>query len=575
MFNPTIKRETLRRALLTSVLLLTGAGMSFADVNAGSAAFNNGNYARAYQEFKQSADAGNSVAQFMMGRLYAEGRGVVQDKATAYMWFDLSASNGNNRAIAARDAVAAQMDSDEIDHAQDLATAWRADRAATSTSSVAAPVMVAPTPISAPYSLSNVQVALSDLGYVVGTPDGVIGPKSRAAIRAYQADSGLPTSGEPSRALYEKLQASVAQRSGQAAKPVEPATSTVSDAMVTEAQTELRRRGYSISAITGSVNTETVAAVRAYQSDARLSVDGAISDALLQQLRSASDDSGAVYRARVKQVQASLNAAGYSAGPPDGALGPKSRAAISRYQTDNRLAATGDVNAELLASLGIENNGATAAAAMNATTIRDIQQQLKAHGYASGSPNGTVDQATQDAIRAYQQDAGLEMTGRATPELLQHLRQSDIRNGGENRSQLVQNVEDHLQRLGYASGPADGVMDDRTRAAIRAYQGDNGLAIVGDATDGLLAQLQASDGKALPSNSILEIQGELNRLGYLNRAGNGRMGPRSTAAIRNYQGDRGLVVDGLPSMSLLSKLRAEPVSKPVTEPVTEPGAGGL
>jgi len=36
MFNPTIKRETFRRALLTSVLLLTGAGMSFADVNAGS-----------------------------------------------------------------------------------------------------------------------------------------------------------------------------------------------------------------------------------------------------------------------------------------------------------------------------------------------------------------------------------------------------------------------------------------------------------------------------------------------------------------------------------------------------------
>jgi peptidoglycan hydrolase-like protein with peptidoglycan-binding domain len=272
----------------------------------------------------------------------------------------------------------------------------------------------------------------------------------------------------------------------------------------------------------------------------------------------------------VKQVQASLNAAGYGAGPPDGALGPKSRAAISRYQTDNRLAATGDVNAELLASLGIENNDA-GATAMNATVIRDIKQELQAHGYASGIINGTVDQVTQDAIRAYQKDAGLEMTGRATPELLQHLRQSNIRNGGENSTQLVLNVEDQLQRLGYATGPVDGVMDDRTRTAIRAYQGDNGLAIVGDANDGLLAQLQASDGKALPSNSILEIQGELNRLGYLNRTGNGRMGPRSTAAIRHYQGDRGLVVDGLPSMSLLSKLRAE--SDP--EPVTEPGVGGL
>lgn len=567
MFSPISSRKSFRRALLTSILLLTGAGMSFADVNTGSAAFNAGNYARAYQEFKQSADAGNSVAQFMMGRLYAEGHGVVQDKAAAYMWFDLSASNGNSRAIAARDAIAAQMDSDEIDHAQDLATAWRANRPSPSASSVAASAVSVYAPISAPYSLSNVQVALSNLGYVVGTPDGVIGPKSRAAIRAYQVDSGLPTSGEPSRALYEKLQASIAQRSGQAAKPAQQATSTVSNAMVTEAQTELRRRGYSISAITGAANAETVAAVREYQADARLPVTGAISDELLQQLRTASADSGAIYRAKVKQVQAALNATGYSAGPPDGALGPKSRAAISRYQADNDLPATGEVNAALLASLGIESDETAATSAISATNTRDIKQELQAHGYASGDLNGTLDPVTQEAIRAYQTDAGLEVTGKATPELLAHLRRSNIRSGGENNAQLVLNVEDQLQRHGYATGPVDGVMDDRTRAAIRAYQADAGLAITGDADDALLTYLQASNEKALPSNSIVEIQGILNRLGYLNVEGDGVMGPRSTAAIRRYQGDRGLAVNGLPSLNLLSKLRAEPVA--------EPGAGGL
>jgi hypothetical protein len=50
----------------------------------------------------------------MMGRLYA-GVGVGEDKLTAYMWFDLSASNGNSRAITARDAIAAAMDADEIE----------------------------------------------------------------------------------------------------------------------------------------------------------------------------------------------------------------------------------------------------------------------------------------------------------------------------------------------------------------------------------------------------------------------------------------------------------------------------
>ena len=557
--------NSFRSALLAGGLLLAGTGVSLADYNAGTAAFNTRDYTRAYQEFKQSADAGNSLAQFMMGRLYAEGRGVVEDKVAAYMWFDLAASNGNGRAIAARDAVAAELNSDEVERAQDLAADWRAKRPPAGGATT--PSTAASTSSSTPYSLRNVQVALSNLGYPVGTPDGMIGPKSRAAIRAYQVDTGLPASGEPSIALYEKLQASLAQRSGQA-KPAEPATPTVSRTMVTEAQTELRRRGYAISAITGIANAETVAAVRAYQSDARLPVTGTISDELLQQLRTPEADSAAIYRAQVKQVQAALNAAGYSAGPADGALGPKSRAAIARYQSDNNLAATGDVNTELLSSLGIESEDQGAAATVGAaTTIRETKKELQAHGYASGDLNGTLDPATREAIRAYQSDAGLEVTGEATPELLEHLRQSDIRYGDHADAQLVLNIEDQLQRHGYEVGRVDGVIDSRTREAIRAYQADAGLAVTGEADDPLLAHLQTSDVKPLPTSAVVEVQWILNRLGYLNAESDGVMGPKSTAAIRRYQGDRGLAVTGIPSMELLTKLRAEPVM--------EPGAGNL
>ena len=552
--------SSFRRALLAGGLLLVSAGVSFADYNAGTAAFNAGNYARAYQEYKQSADAGNSLAQYMMGRLYAEGRGVVRDKVAAYMWFDLSASNGNSSAIAARDAVAAGLDSDQIDRAQDLAAEWRAGRSATPTAT-ATPVTPAATPISAPYSLRNVQTALSNLGYAVGTPDGVIGPKSRAAIRAYQVDSGLPVSGEPSLALYEKLQASIAQRSGQA-KAAQPTTPTVSSAMITEAQTELRRRGYAISAITGTANAETVAAVREYQADARLPVTGTIDDQLLGQLGTAKADSGAIYRAQVKQVQAALNAAGYTAGPPDGALGPKSRAAISRYQSDNNLAATGELNAELLASLGIESGDQGGGTVANATTIRETKQELQARGFPTGSLNGTLDAQTREAIRTYQEEAGLEVTGEATPELLAHLRQSDIRYGDDVEPQVALSIEDQLQRHGYEVGKVDGVIDAHTRDAIRAYQADAGLAIDGEADDLLLAHLQTSDVQPLPRSAIVEMQWLLNRLGYLKTQSDGVMGPQSTAAIRRYQGDRGIAVTGVPSLELLTKLRAEPIAEP-------------
>jgi peptidoglycan hydrolase-like protein with peptidoglycan-binding domain len=554
MFIPISQSKSFKQALLAGALLLTSAGMSFADYNAGSSAFNGGNYMRAYHEFKQSADAGNSLAQFMMGRLYAEGRGVVADNTAAYMWYDLSVSSGNGRAIAARDSIAAKLDADELDRAQTLAAEWRANRPGNGNVSVAAQA----TPTSQPYSLRNVQVALHNLGYAVGTPDGVIGPKSRAAIRAYQVDSGLPASGEPSIALHEKLQTSLAQRSGSQAKPAPQTAAAVGSATISEAQTELRQRGYTVTAITGTANAETATAVRAYQADARLPITGDITSDLMQQLRTGKADSGAIYRAQVKQVQAALNVAGYSAGPADGALGPKSRAAISRYQSDNNLGATGEVNGELLASLGIASEGQTPVKAAGAEVIRATKKELQAHGYASGDLSGTMDPTTRTAIRAYQSDVGLEVTGEATDALLEHLR----RNSGNADTQVALKIEDQLQRHGYLVGSVDGVIDTQTRQAIRAYQADVGLSATGEADDRLLAHLQASDAKLLTPNDIAETQWLLNGLGYLKGEGGGIIGAKSIAAIRSYQGDRGFTMTGQPSMELLSKLRAEPIREP-------------
>ena len=562
MFIPISQSKSFKHALLAGALLLTSAGVSFADYNAGSSAFNGGNYVRAYHEFKQSADAGNSLAQFMMGRLYAEGRGVVADNTAAYMWYDLSVSSGNGRAIAARDSIAAKLDADELDRAQTLAAEWRADRPSNGNVSVAAQATPADTPTSQPYSLRNVQVALHNLGYAVGTPDGVIGPKSRAAIRAYQVDSGLPASGEPSIALHEKLQASLAQRSGSQAKPVPQTAAAVGSATISEAQTELRQRGYTITAITGITNAETAAAVRAYQADARLPITGDITSDLMQQLRTAKADSGAIYRAQVKQVQAALNVAGYSAGPADGALGPKSRAAISRYQSDNDLGATGEVNGELLASLGIASADQTPVKVAAAEVIRATKKELQAHGYVSGDLSGTMDPTTSAAIRAYQSDAGLEVTGEASDALLEHLRRSDTRNSDNADTQVALNIEDQLQRHGYLVGSVDGVIDTQSRQAVRAYQADAGLSVTGEADDRLLAHLQASDVKPLTPNAIAETQWLLNRLGYLKGEGGGIIGAKSTAAISSYQGDRGFTVTGQPSMELLSKLRAEPIREP-------------
>ena len=54
----------------------------------------------------------------------------------------------------------------------------------------------------------------------------------------------------------------------------------------------------------------------------------------------------------------------------------------------------------------------------------------------------------------------------------------------------VASVQTRLIELGYAPGKVDGIIGPRTMAAIKAYQGDNALAVDGQVTDDLLVQLQ-------------------------------------------------------------------------------------
>ena len=53
-------------------------------------------------------------------------------------------------------------------------------------------------------ALVNAQELLAELGYS-GPADGVVGAKTRAAIRNFETSSGLPTSGQVSEALYDQL----------------------------------------------------------------------------------------------------------------------------------------------------------------------------------------------------------------------------------------------------------------------------------------------------------------------------------------------------------------------------------
>jgi TPR repeat protein len=73
------------------IAFLAAAISNAADFAAGVEAYQKGDYAAALKEWQPLADQGGSAAQFNIGLLYYDGKGVPQDFGQAAIWFERSA----------------------------------------------------------------------------------------------------------------------------------------------------------------------------------------------------------------------------------------------------------------------------------------------------------------------------------------------------------------------------------------------------------------------------------------------------------------------------------------------------
>lgn len=120
----------------------------------------------------------------------------------------------------------------------------------------------------------------------------------------------------------------------------------------------------------------------------------------------------------------------------------------------------------------------------------------------------------------------------------------------------VEDVQRRLGRLGHAAGDDPGVFDEATQAAVRLFQQQRGLAadgIVGDDTWRALvgASFRLGDRllyvtrPMLHGDDVRELQRRLSRLGFDAGYDDGVYGPQTFDAVRDFQLNAGLVVDGL------------------------------
>ena len=551
----------------TVTLLCLGLSASAsADYLGGISAYERRDYLRAHLQFQQSARAGDGDSQYMLGELYANGQGVNQDFVEAHMWYNLAAARDRANAAQARDALARRMTPEQIARAQQRAADAARSVLAATPSTQAAPAALAPP---SGYSVLNVQRALDRLDFDPGPLDGVMGARTRAAIREYQQASGLPVTGQPSASLYQNLRASITARRAPAPPPM-AAPPAAASRLIGNVQSELRRTGYDLP-VSGTMDAATRSAIIDFQTRTGATVTGHPSEGLLASLRSHSGQASAQDRQVVMKIQQQLNRRGYDAGPADGTFGPKTRVAIQTYQSDAGLAITGEPNAQLLADL---RDGAGDKRDQRAL-VRGVRQELRERGYDVGRGQHALER-TRGAIREYEAAAALPATGKISDSLLRSLQDRSASAPGQDRV-LVRDVQHELRRRGYDPGPADGVVNPKTRDAIRDYQATTNGRVTGEANVELLSSLRRSDTVAsageTPSSEIArEIKVELERRGYAVGSVEGNIDEQSREAIRQYQRDAGLSQDGQATQPLLAHMRSSNVQ---ARPMTPAEAAGV
>lgn len=145
---------------------------------------------------------------------------------------------------------------------------------------------------------------------------------------------------------------------------------------------------------------------------------------------------------------------------------------------------------------------------MSVPLVREVQQVLQVHGFYKSEIDGRPGQATDLAVRQFQESQGLQVDGMITPLLLTQVRQYGQVNptpGGDDRSleervaelnaasgndrELVRQIQSALTRANVAELRADGIAGEQTRTAIRTFQALHGMDVTGEPDGDVLKKL--------------------------------------------------------------------------------------
>ena len=448
----------------------------------------------------------------------------------------------------------------------------------------------------------KMQQRLKELGYLKGSADGDFGEATETAVKNFQANNGLTVDGKAGNATLNKLYSDSARKAPATTATNTPkATNTPftslkngsTGAEVKKMQQRLKALGYLKGSADGDFGDATEAAVKAFQARNGLTVDGKAGTATLNKLYSST---------ALKATTAPTNT-------------PKPTAKPTATPTPRPTATPKADSLDYYLRQG-----------SSGTKVRTLQNRLIELGWLEGTADGKYGNATEYAVKAFQaRYSSLWKDGIAGPDTLKILYGAgaattktpaaslgiSLEPGDQNDA--VKAMQKRLKELGFYTKTIDGEYGTSTKAAVIAFQTANSLTADGKAGTTTLNKLYSSSAKnadALKDEedakkeededkgtdpedtsnvtvggyttlkwgstgaAVKKLQEALKNRGYYSGKIDSTFGSGVYAAVKAFQKDNGLKVDGVAGPATQILLYGSSASSADTSTSLKKGSSG-
>lgn len=387
----------------------------------------------------------------------------------------------------------------------------------------------APTPLPYQAEVAEVQGLLKQLGYNVGRVDGKLGPKTGEMVSSYQTKAGLTASGVVDADTLSKLKAEVAAKEEEEkARKLAEAQAKAEAEKAAAAEAEQKSKELELAADSVSEDEEETTSLNSTEI-----AQADMPDMVMVRKTSGDSDSGEekpVAKAEadtgpvptlnsmedVRRIQERLFAAKVYDGAIDGKWGKLTIDAMKAFQEKNDLEVTGKPNEKTWKKLSNITESQSKEIAKNVTPVdpgpvptlssvadvKKIQEKLLEARVYEGEADGKWGKLTIDAMKSFQEQNGLDITGK--PNLETWKKMNEVASGESlKKSSAVVNkakaievadigpvpsldsaddiklLQEKLFQAGFYDGNIDGKWGNMTTEAMKKYQEDNDLKVTG------------------------------------------------------------------------------------------------